>query len=97
MDELKKISSEDVALMNEIIERAVKHNLVLNEDRLTLACDLHYAKSGDKKLDFRNLMSFDAENFAHDIVGISTHIHREQDEKMGEMKDCFEPRCGWKK
>lgn len=93
------MNREDFDIQMKVIERAKKAKLFPNaacKDQMTLACDLGYAgECNGKKLDFKNLMSFDDANFAHDIIGISQHINRNRGESMGNMEDCFEPRCGW--
>ena len=81
-----------------VMGRAKNLKLVPNancHDMFALAMDLEYANSDGKKLDLENLLKFDDENFAHDILGLSRHIQRLDGPDQGKMLDCFEPRCGW--
>ena len=81
-----------------ILARAKNMNLIPNancKDHFCLAMDLEYANDNGKKLDVEKLLTFNDENFAHDILGISAHINRFYGDDQGKMLDCFEPRCGW--
>lgn len=95
------MNREDFDIQMKVIERAKKAKLFPNaacKDQMTLACDLHYAgQCNNEKLDFKNLLSFDDENFAHDIIGISKYINRGPGVYQGAMTECFEPRCGFVK
>ena len=83
-----------------ILARAKNMNLIPNvncKDHFCLAMDLEYANDNGKKLDVEKLLTFNDENFAHDILGISAHINRLYGDDQGKLLDCFEPRCGWVK
>ena len=62
-----------------ILARAKNAKLIPNvncKDHFCLAMDLEYANDNGKKLDVEKLLTFNDENFAHDILGISAHINR---------------------
>ncbi len=67
-------------------------------DQCTMAMDITLAKSKDgKPVDIKNLLTFPDGDFIHDVTGINANIHRERDDRMGQMDNCFCPRCGFEK
>lgn len=92
-----------IRLLGKICDRAIESGL--SDDRMTLILDLEYATDGKGKppvgrngnLNLEVLLSEEPYAFKHDILGISNYINRKDTDtlKMGEMRDCFVPRCGF--
>ena len=95
-----------IRLLGKICDRARDCGLTKGKMRSrTLFLDLEYATDGKGKppsgrngnLNLEALLNEDESDFSHDILGIYTHINRDAtaDIDVGEMRDCFVPRCGF--
>lgn len=84
------VSSEDRALIDAIIIRAVRlyARLEIPLDALSLMMDVTAVHANGCPLKLAALAEADEVNFAHDIGGISRHIDRE----TGHLGGCFLPR-----
>ena len=82
-----KIKSVDA--MVSVAERATALNLFNphNYDRVTMMMDLA-AADADVGLDYDKLLAFPDYDFAHDVIGIATHMNR----NTGKIEDFFLPR-----
>ena len=84
--QMKANSKQQFLMINKIIERAYKLELVAS-DRFTLYMDLEVADDiFNLRLD--DLLNSDNGNFAHDVCGIQNHIDR----GTKTILDCFVPR-----
>lgn len=76
----------NVKSMAKVLERAVKEDLIMSREKLTLAvCIVNTLKPES----IQRLSEFDRFNFAHDILGMLSHYN----EKTGDFDDFFVPRC----
>ena len=88
---MKANSKKQFLMINKIIERAYKLELVAS-DRFTLYMDLEVADDiFNLRLD--DFLNSDNGNFAHDICGIQNHIDRQ----TKTILDCFVPRFSSRK
>jgi hypothetical protein len=77
---------EEIALIDEITTRFL--GMGLKADRVDVMMDITACHCNGTPLNLEKLLAFDDFNFAHDVVGIRTHINR----RTGEINDCFLPR-----
>ena len=82
-----KTSREDLCTIAAIVARAAEINSKI--DRLTMMLDLQAWHDIDP-LNLDMLLAFPAEDFGHDLYGISKHLNRQTLEMDGEG---FSPRC----
>ena len=87
---LKFEASRDERLaIQEIFARAAKSRLVRAGDQLDFLMDVEAVHSNGCPLDFKALLEFPEEDFAHDINGIQENIDR----STGALGNFFLPRC----
>ena len=80
-------SAADTRKILKVVARARK--LGVCSDPLSLTMDLEAVHNLGCALDLDKLLGFDDGNFAHDVMGVSAHIDRDN----GTLTDCFVPRC----
>jgi hypothetical protein len=85
-----KVSKQDSALIDQIVERALLLARRAGEelDRLELHMDITAAHANGSALRLSEMLAADDFNFAHDVFGIRRHIDR----KTGKLADFFVPR-----
>lgn len=77
----------DYRTISLIADKAIKNNLNLHDDKLSLMMDIEYTNEVIP-LDLEALLSTDDSNFAHDIIGIQQNFNR----TTKQMDNCFLPR-----
>lgn len=85
------ISDEDMDIIRQIVNRASE--LTLGLDAVDLDMDLTACHVTEGPLDLQKLLDFDDFDFAHDVIGIYTHLLR----TTGRLGSHFWPRCGSRK
>ena len=84
-----KITPEETALINKIVERAtlLDTNNIWSDD-LNCMMDITATHNSGCPLDLQALLDFDDYQFMHDVFGIARHLNR----KTGQLGNCFLPR-----
>lgn len=77
----------EIQLIGEVAKRA--ESLGLGLSRITVFMDIDNAIEGGCRIDLEKLLSFDDENFAHDVMGINKNL----DHTTHKMMNFFSPRC----
>lgn len=83
-----EVTDEEVKLIDEILSRADKMDLFI-EDETSHWLDLVATNANGCKLNFKRMLNADDFNFVHDFCGIFKNIDRH----TGKLKNCFLPRC----
>lgn len=85
----EKLTDGEIAVIEEIANRAVLSGIVSKFRKMTLIMDIGATHLNSVKLDLKKFLAAPEFDFAHDIDGIQTHINR----ATGELEDFFLPRC----
>lgn len=83
-----KVSSNDVALIDAIVKRAMPLVKKYVVDSLSLTMDITAIHANGCPLMLADLLQSNDFGFSHDIYGILRHINRD----TGQLEDCFRPR-----
>lgn len=81
-------SKDDLQLIYQIADRALRELHQYPDNKLVLSMDLEACHNHGCPLDLKGLLEAPKSDFSHDIHGIREHIIRE----TGKLGDCFLPR-----
>lgn len=81
-------SKGDAKLINAIVDRAVRDDLIKSDNALDVRMSLTACHLNGCPLRLVDLLAADAFTFAHDVLGINTHVSRDN----GKLLNHFLPR-----